>query len=256
LIAAAGHCRADVGKGANMGGINPRETKFAILEFLSKNGKAHRFNMLGRPYQTGSLEHVLGAKFDQSDRALADRAFEALKHDGLIEPTYTDIADPENWVQITEAGKEALSRRTLDDLDGALYEIDPHLVDIRDGAWASAWSAQPDALRQAAHSGRGLIDQTLKAIAPDDEVRGQPNFKPDQTSKTGITRRHRIRLGMKKRKGVVSNSDAKITDKACELVICINDKLLAQAHARSKPVTQDVIDALQVAEIALRKVIV
>ena len=155
---------------------DPRALKFLILEILSRDGKAHRYNLLGRPYQAGALEDALGGSFSQDERALAGRTFEELQRDGLIEPTYADLATPGDWVQLSEAGKVALDRRALDDLDGALHEINLHLAEIRAGAWSAACSAQPDALRQAAHSGRELIDQTLKAIAPDDEVRKEPGF--------------------------------------------------------------------------------
>jgi DNA-binding PadR family transcriptional regulator len=228
----------------------------AILEVLSRDGKGHKFNLLGRPHQSGRLEHFFGIRFNHEDRVWAGRAFDDLKRDDLIEPTYTDIADPENWVQITELGKEALARRALDDLDRALNEIDPRLVELRAGAWAAVQSAQPDTLRQAAHSGRELINQTLKILAPDEEVREGPGFERDGSSRSGITRRHRIKFAMRKRRARVSSSDVKIADKACDLVVATSDKLSAAAHARDMPEGREVIDALRAAEIALRLVLV
>lgn len=242
--------------GTAMTGPNPRALKFAILEFLAKEKKPqNRYNMIGRPHQSGSLEYHLATEFDSRNRALAGRAFDELQRDGLLEPTYADLASPGDWLQITQSGQAALDRRALDDLDGALHVIDPHLVEIREGAWAAAWSAQPDALRQAAHSGRELIDQTLKALAPDDAVKASPDFRPDPSARNGITRRHRISYAMHNRKGVFSESDAKIADKACDLVLAIDDKLMAFAHGRSQPLQRDIDDALQAAEIALRRVV-
>ena len=58
---------------------------------------------------------------------------------------------------------------------------------------------------------------------------------------------------MRKRKGDVSDSDARIADKACDLVLSIDDKLKALAHSREPPAEADVVDALQAAEIAPSK---
>ncbi|MHC4093850.1 MAG: pPIWI-associating nuclease domain-containing protein [Planctomycetota bacterium] len=222
---------------------------------LCKLNKAHKHNLLGRPYQQGDLENHLGTRFEQEDRALAGRAFDNLVRDGLVEPTYSDLADPDNWVRITDAGKVALERGALDDLDGALTTVAPNLVELRAGAWEAAYSARPDALRQSAHSGRELIDQTLKSLAPDNEVRQQPWFQADKGSRSGVTRRHRITLAMQKRRGESSSSDLKIVEKACELVLAVDDKLMAHSHTRNESSRRDVTDALKAAEIALRRVL-
>lgn len=58
--------------------------------------------LIGRPL-TGGLEYHLNRRFETEDRVQADRAFEELKAEGLIRPTYADLVDPENWVEITEA---------------------------------------------------------------------------------------------------------------------------------------------------------
>ena len=98
----------------------------------------HKFNLLGKPYQPGGLEHALGIIFDKEQRALAAQAFDQLKHDGLIRSTLSDLADPENWCEITDAGHQSVAQGVLDDLDAVLMKINPHLIDIRRGAW-SAW---------------------------------------------------------------------------------------------------------------------
>ena len=126
---------------------------------------------------------------------------------------------------------------------------------MRAGAWEAVHSARPDAVRQAAHSGRELIDQTLKALAPDKLVRDQPWFNPNKTSRSGITRRHRIRLVIQERRGKPSRTDLDIAAKACELVLVIDKKLTALSHARSAPSQRDVADALRAAEIALERIL-
>lgn len=233
--------------------------KMAILKALSGAGGTglNKINLLGRPFERGrgTLEHNLDVTFLPEERALADRAFEELKTDGLIRPTYRDHVSPQDWVEITEAGREALSRGTLDELDRALREISPRLVEIRAGAWAAIRSAQPDAVRQAAHSGRELIDQTLKEGVPDDEVRADPTFVPDASSKSGITRRRRLRVLMRKYRGEVPELDLTIAEKAINLMLALDNRLISAAHSRLAASRDDVRDALVGAEIALRRIL-
>jgi hypothetical protein len=214
-----------------------------------------KFNLLGKPPILGSLEQTLHVTLDDEQRALAAKAFDELRADGLIRATYTDLNQPENWCKITDAGRSALLRGNLDDLDAALSTISPHLVEVRRGAWAALKSSQPDSLRQAAHSGRELIDQTLKEGVTDAEVKAGPDFSADSSSKSGVTRRMRLKLLMRKRQGSVSNSDLAIVETSCDLVEAIDNKLKAQSHARSAPTRDDVSDALNAAEIALRRIL-
>jgi hypothetical protein len=231
----------------------------AILKALSEAGGTglNKINLLGRAFERGRgiLEQNLGVTFLPHERAQADQAFEELKTDGLIRPTYRDLVAPEDWVEISEAGREALSRGTLDELDRALREISPRLVEIRAGAWAAIRSAQPDAVRQAAHSGRELIDQTLKEGAPDGEVHADPNFVPDASSKSGITRRHRLRVLMRKYRGEVSDSDLAIAERAIDLMLALDDRLISAAHSRLAASRDDLRDALVGVEIALRRIL-
>jgi diguanylate cyclase (GGDEF)-like protein len=91
--------------------ITLEDLKIAILQELRQAGThLNKFNLLGgrNPGQRGPLEHRLQISFDKDVRALAGQAFEELKKEGLIRPTYADLVDPENWVEITEAGCEAL----------------------------------------------------------------------------------------------------------------------------------------------------
>ena len=81
-----------------------REMKKAVLKELATrkvDGQAqpaHKISLLGRPFQLGELERALGGSaFTPNERASADRAFEELKRDGYIRPTFSDLAEPENW---------------------------------------------------------------------------------------------------------------------------------------------------------------
>jgi hypothetical protein len=183
---------------------------------------------------------------------LADRAFEALKAKSLIRPTYGDLISPEFWVEITSSGREALERGALDPLDSALQKISSHLVELRAGAWEAVSSGRADSLRQAAHSGRELIDQVLKEGAPDNILKKEPDFVPDSSSSTGVTRKHRLKYLMKKFKRTESGSSLRIADEACDLVIAVDERLKGLSHARDMPPKQDIVDALQAAEVALR----
>lgn len=182
-------------------------------------------------------------------------AFNELEQADLIRPTYTDLVDPEAWVDITDAGRHALEQRHLDGLDAALDAVAPNLVEIRAGAWAAVVSGRPDALRQAAHSARELIDQTLKTGAPDDAITALPWYSPNRTSTTGVTRRHRLRYLMETRRGATSDAELRVAEQACKLVLETDDRLKAIAHSRDAVAVSDVRGALLAAEIDLRRVL-
>jgi len=98
-----------------------KDLKFAILKAAAEAhpGRVHKINLIGRPYQEGNLERSLGIGFDSAQRSLAARAFEQLKGKDLIRATYSDLADPENWVEITDLGKKALEGVPLEELEAA-----------------------------------------------------------------------------------------------------------------------------------------
>jgi len=214
-----------------------------------------KYNLIGRPSQRGELEFCLGVNFDSDERFLASKAFDELLSAGFIQPKYSDLAAPSDWAVITDAGKQALRRNTLDDLDEVLVRISPDLLEIRRGAWAALASARPDSARQAAHSARELIDQVLKVGAPDEEIRSQLNFRPDPSSSSGITRRMRLRVLMSKYRGETSESDLAVVEKAGELLLAIDTKLQAGSHDRSAPIEAEVRESLSIAELMLRRLL-
>jgi len=236
--------------------VTLHEIKLMILgEIASTSQPVHKFNLLGRPdLHAGMLSWKLKRTVTDDERALGAKAFDELRSSDLIRPTYRDVIDPENWVQITEAGRRAFDEGLLDDLDRALCSISAQLVEIRRGAWAALEAHRPDSLRQAAHSGRELIDQTLKEGAPDDEVRGHKDcwrfLKEDQ-----VTRRARLYFLMRKHRGEIAESDLAISERAIDLALQIDQKLTAIAHGRSVPERRDVEEALSLAESALKRVL-
>jgi hypothetical protein len=219
--------------------------KAALLTALESASPStlNKFNLIGRPHQRGDLEHRLGLEFDGHARSLAAKAFDELRSAGFIEPTYSDIVAPE--VVITDRGRDALKRGTLDEMDDVLQRINPYLLQIRRGAWAALGAAHPDSLRQAAHSARELIDQVLKEGVSDEEIRAEPGFRSEPGSSSGITRRMRLKFLMKKYRGAVSESDLKVVEEAGDLLLATDEKLKALAHSRGAapsrrpPITRD-----------------
>jgi len=76
-----------------------------IKKTLQSTQHINKFNLLGRPYQEGSLERFIGVKFTDEERAAAGSAFDELKSQGILVPTYSDLINPEDWVKIGDAKK-------------------------------------------------------------------------------------------------------------------------------------------------------
>ena len=240
----------------NVEDLNLVSLKFAILKILASVRHEHKYNLLGKSNAQDDLERQLGIRFEPEQRHMADVAFQELETADLIRPTYDDLISPGLWIAITDAGRIALDRGVLDSLDEALQKISPALVELRAGAWAAVVSGRPDSLRQASHSARELIDQTLKTGAPDAAVLAMPGFSADTSSRTGVTRRHRLRYLMAAYHGDVSDSQLRVVEEACDLVLAVDDRLKAIAHSRGAPVASEVKDSLNAAEIALRRLLV
>lgn len=227
----------------------------AMLEMFSQKRPLNKINMIGCPPTEGDLERWLQRRFTDDERALAGECFDQLKQAGLIRPTYRDFFKPEDWLEITESGQRALELRALDDLDFALREINPALCELRRGASFALASGQPDSIRQAAHSARELIRQVLDALAPLDEIKANPNYQPSKDTKSGVTRKMRIRHVMKVRHVSLSSSDTDIVDTLCQLVDQLYDKLSAEAHQDVREKRKDVSDLILSTEAALRRLL-
>lgn len=237
--------------------LSMNDLKLWVLgEVGASSHPVHKFNLIGRNGIGGPLEWRFGNAVGPEERALAVRAFDELKAADLIRPTYTDIVEPENWVTITNAGMRSLKTGSLDALDDVLLSISLHLLEVRRGAWNALAAAHPDSLRQAAHSGRELIDQVLKEGAPDDAVKSDPKFTGRDHKRPAVTRRDRLKFLTRKFRVEISESDLAIVDKTIDLVLQIDNKLAALAHARSVPERSDVEDCIRMAESALRRILV
>jgi hypothetical protein len=56
-------------------------------------------------------------------------------------------------------------------------------------------------------------------------------------------------------RGAMSDSELRVAEDACELVVATDDRLKALAHGGQSPHVKDVRDSLQAAEIALRRLL-
>jgi DNA-binding PadR family transcriptional regulator len=218
-----------------MSAISIKDLKRAILQQLSTQSSANKFNLIGRGESNnrGGIEYQLSVSLSADERALAARSFEELRRDGYIQATYADLADPENWVAITDLGKQFLQRDLKDAIDVKLALIGPHLVELRDGMKDAVGRTSPDAPRQAAHSARELLDQLLKEGAPADRK----------------TRRERFRYLMEKnRGGHASKGDLEIIEASWKLVEAEHNKLLSNAHSRQSVRRDEVAAGIAAAE--------
>jgi diguanylate cyclase (GGDEF)-like protein len=99
-----------------MAGDNAQRLKLQILKLInsqSSNG-VNKYNLVGRDF-AGELELSLHTQWTTEQRAAAAIAFDELKRSRLIQSTMTDTIDPDNWVTITAAGRDALSAGALRD---------------------------------------------------------------------------------------------------------------------------------------------
>lgn len=222
--------------------------KRALLECFGAEGRAqHRVNVLGRPaIQVGTLETRMGVALTAEERAAAQQALNELEASGLIRATFTDLVEPLNWLEITDAGRAALARNALDRLDAELTAIDPQLVEIRHGAWSAAHGREHDSARNVAHSGRELQRQTLARLAPDEEVR-QASWHQGEK----VTRRDRLKLILEKRNGRISQSRLGVIERQWDLTDALYERLSAIAHGPVEDNQGEAIELLKAVEAAL-----
>ena len=71
-----------------------------------------------------------------------------------------DLIRDQNFLTQKEIGKQE------DKLDNILKKIDPDLVEIRKGCWRTFNAKEPDYIRQASSSIRGLVDTILRTTVP------------------------------------------------------------------------------------------
>jgi hypothetical protein len=81
-----------------------------------------------------------------------------------------DIALPEGAQEVVDKERSGLAKRTCDELEGYLSDIDPQLLTLLKGARAAANSQNPDRTRHLCISLRELLGHALRQVASDGEV--------------------------------------------------------------------------------------
>ena len=224
------------------------ELELAVLDVL-KSGQGHRTNLIGREFQRGGIECHLGTTLDNGGRFAAAKSIDRLLARQMIQPTFRDLADPENWYEITDIGRAASESGHLDDLDKLLSIVSPKLPELRKGCWHAINQAGPDWARHAAASFRQMVTNVLNLAAPDEKIRAQTWFEPDSTSRNGITRRQRIRFILQGRPVFQPNLDDEETlDLKCALLLKRIDKLSATVHGDNHQTQNDVSRILRECE--------
>jgi hypothetical protein len=152
---------------------------------------------------------------------------------GLIEAVFRDMVNSGKDLTITDKGRKALEKRVLDELDELLIGLnsDSDLINMRYGAYDAILNKQVDWQRQSAASLVELIDHTLRTIAPNDNVIAQSWYIAETTSKTGVTRKHRIRYFLEQKNPSRSKNDEEIIEKAWQLIESCRGKLEGIKHA-------------------------
>jgi hypothetical protein len=212
-----------------------QELAFAILRVYhnAEPRGEHKYTALGgKGDYPGTIEHLLNTTFTDDERAAAGRTFNDLEARGYIMPTYKDIIEPGNWLRITPLGEQALQSGALDELDDLLLALQStdDLLQLRYGAYEAVAAQNTDWQRHASTSCRELITKVLHTVAPDADVKADPQFVPDKNSTSGITRRHRIKYYLRQRSATVSKSDLAVIENAGDLIEACYAKLSAVTH--------------------------
>ncbi len=111
----------------------------------------------------------------------------------IVIPTLETASEP---TEITE--EEISEHQQL--IDKLLSKVDPALVEFRLGVWSAFQAKKPDYIGQASSSMRRLIDNLLRALAPEEEVTKTDFFKNSPKGKDDKgkpTRRARVFYAMK-----------------------------------------------------------
>lgn len=207
-----------------------------ILEYFSKQPRDRyvlRANVIGLDSQEGNFGGHFHRTLSNEDRSMLDLTLRELQQRRLIQPVYKDIISRGEDLQITDLGLRALEKRVLDELDELLLSLssDSDLIKMRYGAYDAVLGRQTDWQRQAAVSLVELIDHTLRAIAPNDIVVAQSWYEADKTSKTGVTRKQRVKYYLEQKSQPSSKVDGEIADKAWQLIESCRGKLEGIKHS-------------------------
>ena len=219
----------------------------------------HKMSILGYAFAGGgALLDLQLHELDPDERVLAGNAYDELREDGLIAPSYLDLSSPDDSCWITDNGRAMLARNLLDDLDEALEKIAPGLIDVRDGAHEAMHSSGPDSARHAAASGRELLDQVLHKMAPNDVVKSQPWWDRVSDADSGVSRQQRVRLALQKLGRIrlmPSDREDQELEQVWERIKVAGRDLESIKHRRGSTAALSAADAIHDVEIALKELL-
>lgn len=226
--------------------VDKYKLSLEILEYFSKQPRDRyvlRANVIGLDYQEGNFGGYFKRTLSNEERSMLDLTLRELQERRLIQPVYKDIMSRGEDLQITNQGLRALEKKVLDELDELLLSLnsDSDLIKMRYGAYDAVLDRQTDWQRQSAASLVELVDHTLRTIAPNDVVITQTWYIADKTSKTGITRKHRVKYFLEQKAQPRSKVDEEIAEKAWQLIESCRGKLEGIKHSSE---SQDQVERL------------
>lgn len=229
-----------------------RQFKLMILRIIETYGgnPVNKYNLLGSRPEEGGVSRGLNRPVTDEEKQLASCAWDELLTSGHLRIDLNQLMQTGHWCFMTDKGKYALQSGTLDSMDEALARLDPHLMTLRDGAHEALLSHTANANQQAANSGREFLNQTLRHLAPEDEIVSALWFTPDRQANhpSGINQGHRIRLAVEK-SGVTDEEEQSLATSGLKLG---GKRFVAGTHATSEPEREKLRDALEKTEMAFR----
>jgi hypothetical protein len=113
-----------------------------------------------------------------------------------------------------------------------LKVVSPHLVDIYQNANENLDMVSVEPERSAAGLMREVVDQVLDILAKDEEIKSQAWFVPDKSSRSGVTRAHRLRY-IAESKTLDNKTEELIKENAGLFIITVKN-LNKSFHKRKK----------------------
>ncbi|MDP3987446.1 MAG: hypothetical protein Q8P81_04445 [Nanoarchaeota archaeon] len=213
--------------------IDKYKLSLEILDYFNKQDRPIlRANVIGLEYQEGNFGLHHNRTLSNEERSMLDLVLKELQEKRLVQPVYRDIISRGEDLQITDKGRRALEKKVLDELDELLLGLNPetNLINMRYGAYDAVLDAQTDWQRQAAASLVELIDHTLRIIAPNEKIVSKKWYKPEATSKTGVTRKQRVQYFLEEKNGARSTDTEKVVNRSWELIEACRGKLEGIKH--------------------------
>lgn len=145
------------------------------------------------------------------------RAYEPLSFPSPELPSFQNV-------RVYEGG----NTRKEQEIEDLLREVDPVLVQKRKGAWEAFRSSNFDRVSQATHSMRETIRLLLDELAPGEKIKNTPWYTADPTSRSGVTRKHRIKY-------TLGGPDGECSESLLKMGVTLYDQLSNEAHSGNEP---------------------